>query len=205
MFVLTVDQIASRSEPDRVDRALASLAGVAVAVPFTRTVGDEFQGVVGEALSVVTAILTLMRERHWHIGLGIGAVERPLPVDSRSGRGPAFVAARTAVDRAKHEPSHLAVVSAAPSATEVEDADVVFQLLVAGRERRSAQGWEAVDELRSAGSQAEVATRLGISRQAVSQRLQAAAWALEERTVPVLARLLSRADAVASAPSKDPR
>lgn len=199
MFVLTVDQQASRRQADLVEQAVAGLAGVAVAVPFTRTVGDEFQGVLREAPSVVAAILTLMRSGHWHIGLGIGIVEQPLPVDSRSGRGPAFVAARAAVELAKRDPSHLGVVTAAPSASEAEDAAVVFQLLVAVHERRTAQGWQAVDEMRAAGSQAEVAARLGISRQAVGQRLRAAAWALEERTLPALTRLLDRADAAAAA------
>ncbi|WP_375433232.1 SatD family protein [uncultured Friedmanniella sp.] len=201
MFVLTVDQVASRRRPDLVDQALTSLADVAAAVPFTRTLGDEFQGAVQEESSVLAAILILMRSRQWHLGLGIGPVERPLPTDSRSARGPAFVAARSAVEQAKREPSHLAVVSAAPTATEAEDAAVVLRLLLAAHERRSAQGWEAVDAMRAATSQAEVATALGISRQAVGQRLRAAAWALEEQTLPVLTRLLGRADDAATTPA----
>ena len=42
--------------------------------------------------------------------------------------------------------------------------------------------------------QSEVAEQLGVSRQAVGQRLQAAGWMLEQRTLPTLARLLDRAD-----------
>ena len=39
---------------------------------------------------------------------------------------------------------------------------------------------------------------LGISRQAVGQRLQAAQWSVEEAAIPTLGRLLARADRVAS-------
>ena len=111
-FVLTVDQIDSRRQGDLVDSIIHDLAAIEVLLPFTRTVGDEFQGLLADPLSVVTAILMLMRGEQWHIGLGIGPVERPLPADPRSARGDAFIAARSAVDRAKTDQSHLAVESA---------------------------------------------------------------------------------------------
>lgn len=199
MFVLTVDQVDSRRRPDFVEDALATMTTLDVAIPFTRTVGDEFQGALVDATSVVAAVLLLLRAGEWHVGLGIGSVDHPLPTDTRAARGTAFLAARTAVERAKSEPSHLSVVAAAPAVTEAEDAGVVFQLLTALHQRRSVQGWAAVDEMLAARSQAEAATRLGISRQAVGQRLHAASWALEQRTMPVLARMLTRADAASNA------
>jgi hypothetical protein len=198
MFVLTVDQLRSRERRDLVEPTLTTLRSLPTRLPFTRTVGDEFQGGLDDPLSVVDAILTLMRGGQWHIGLGIGTVEEPLPEDPRSARGPAFLAARSAVDRAKREPTHLCVVAAEPADVEAEDAEVVLQLLAALRSRRSDQGWEAVDLMNATGSQAEVAVRLGVSRQAVGQRLQAASWAVEQRARPTLARLLDRADASAS-------
>ena len=196
MFVLTVDQVDSRRHRDLVPATTARLAALATRLPFTRTVGDEFQGLLEDPLSVVDAILTLMRSSTWHVGLGIGAVEEPLPDDPRSARGPAFLAARQAVERAKREPGHVHVVApAAPD--EAEDVAVVLQLLAALRARRSRAGWEAVEAMAASGQQAEVAEQLGVSRQAVGQRLQAAGWALEQRTLPTLARLLERADATA--------
>ena len=196
MFVLTVDQVGSRRHRDLVPATTSRLAAVATRLPFTRTVGDEFQGVLEDAPSVVDAILTLMRSRTWHIGLGIGAVEEPLPDDPRAARGTAFLAARQAVEQAKREPGHVHVV--APTAPdEAEDAAVVLQLLAALHDRRTAAGWEAVDQMAASGQQAEVAEQLGVSRQAVGQRLQAAGWALEQRTLPTLARLLERTDAAA--------
>jgi hypothetical protein len=193
MFVITADQVDSRENADLVGPTLARLAALPTRLPFTRTVGDEFQGALEDGASVVEAVLVLLRSRSWHIGLGIGAVEEPLPDDSRSARGPAFLAARAAVEQAKREPGRVHVL--APDAPEAaEDAAVVLQLLAALRDRRTAAGWEAVDLVMAGRPQSEVAEQLGVSRQAVGQRLQAAGWMLEQRTLPTLARLLDRAD-----------
>lgn len=199
MFALTVDQIESQEQGDLVDGVLDELSSVATALPFTRTVGDEFQGLLDDPVSVVDAILILMRTENWHIGLGIGPVERPLPTDSRRARGAAFVCARTAVNSAKSEPSHLCVVAAREDDHEAYDVEAVLRLTAAVRRRRSEPGWAAVDLIRAGRTQSEVAERLGISRQAVGQRLQVAEWSVEEAVRPTLARLLTRADGAASA------
>lgn len=179
-FVLTVDQIESREQGDLVDGALQRLSSVATVLPLTRTIGDEFQGLMDDPVSVVDAILILMRSEQWHIGLGIGPVERPLPEDSRRARGPAFVCARAAVNAAKTEPSHLCVVAAREDDHEAYDVETVWRLVAAVHRRRSEPGWEAVDLVRAGSTQTEVAEALGISRQAVGQRLQAAQWSVEE-------------------------
>jgi hypothetical protein len=196
-FVLTVDQIASRVEGDLVEGALHRLSGVTTVLPFTRTVGDEFQGLMDDPVSVVDAMVILMRSEHWHMGLGIGPVERPLPDESRLARGPAFVCARTAVTAAKTQPSHLCAIAAREEDSEGYDVEAVWRLTAAVHGRRSEAGWEAVDLVRAGSSQSEVAERLGISRQAVGQRLHAAQWSLEEAVRPTLVRLLARADRAA--------
>lgn len=198
-FALTVDQVGSRRRPDAVDAALGQLAGVATVLPFVRTVGDELQGLLGDPVSVVDAILLLMRNDQWHIGLGIGPVEEPLPDDSRAARGPAFLCARTAVGAAKSEPSHLAVMAPLAAADAAYDAQTVGRLTAALRQRRTAPGWQAVDLMATGLTQSEVAGRLQVSRQAVGQRLQAAEWSLEQAARPTLVRLLARADAAAAA------
>ena len=197
--MLTVDQIESRGQGDLVDGALQRLSSVATVLPLTRTIGDEFQGLMDDPVSVVDAILILMRSEQWHIGLGIGPVERPLPDDSRRARGPAFVCARAAVNAAKTEPSHLCVVAAREDDHEAHDVETVWRLVAAVHRRRSEPGWEAVDLVRAGSTQTEIAEALGISRQAVGQRLQAAQWSVEEAVQPTLARLLARADRAASA------
>src|SRR5262245_52230080 len=116
-YVLTVDQVGSRHRPDAVAATLRTLAAEFGELSLTRTVGDEFQALLSEPVSVTDAILTLMREGEWHVGLGIGGVEHPVPADLREARGPAFLAARQAVEEAKDRADHLRIVaSAAPGA-----------------------------------------------------------------------------------------
>lgn len=197
-YVLTVDQIDSRHHHDLVEETVAALADRLPGVPLTRTVGDEFQLLVAtEALSVVTAILVLMRDGDWHVGVGIGPVEEPTPADLREARGPAFLAARRAVEEAKERAGHLRVVATAPAEAEGEDAEVLLDLLLAARSRRSAAGWAAADLADEGLTQAEIGQQLGISRQAVQQRLATAGWSLDAVARPVAARLLERADRLA--------
>jgi hypothetical protein len=192
-FVLTVDQIKSRAQPDLVDVTLAGLAEVDTLLPFTRTVGDEFQGLVANPASVVDVTLSLMRTVAWHIGIGIGAVQQPLPSDARQARGPAFLAARSAVEAAKKQSTHVSVRSV-PDHVEARDAEITFQLLIALQLRRSPHGWEAAGLMDRGHTQAAAASTLGITRQALSQRLQAAHWSLDRDARLVLARLLARAE-----------
>ena len=197
-FVLTADQIDSRRHGDLVDATLSQLAVVRTRRPFLRTVGDELQGLLDQPASVVDAILILMRAQQWHIGLGLGPVTEPVPAETRSARGPAFLCARRAVEEAKGEPSHLRVIAARGVAHEASDAETVVRLLAAVRSRRTPSGWQAVDLARKGHTHAEMSAALGITRQAVGQRLQAAQWTVEEATIPTLGRLLARAEQEAS-------
>jgi hypothetical protein len=198
-LVLTADQIDSRRQGDQVDRTLAELAAVSTRLPFTRTVGDEFQGVLEDPASVVDAILILVRADEWHVGLGLGGLSEPLPDDPRAARGDAFLCARQAVEEAKREPSHLRLIAARETDHETADAEAVLWLLGALWSRRTESGWQAVDLAREGSSQAEIAAELGVSRQAVGQRLAAAQWSAEQAALPAIVRLLARADLVASA------
>jgi hypothetical protein len=177
------------------------LARYRVTRPFERTAGDEFQGVLEDHLSAVDAILDLVRDGHWSIGVGIGDVERPLPPSTRAGRGPAFLLAREAVVAATRAPQRLAV-----RATDTEagqDAAAVLELLSALIRARTPQAWQAIDLLEPGCAQTEAAAKLGITRQAVGQRLAAAHWREEQAARPVLRRLLARADLASSSRQSD--
>ena len=192
-----------------------------VVLPFDRTVGDEIQGVLaadddGAALAVDLA-LDLVRDGGWSVGIGLGAVDRPLPEVSRAASGPAFVRARAAVDRAKRRGRGsvpLAVVGpdVVPRATVSADAQALLHLLGAVVARRSAAGWEAVDTLvaqRGPAPQRASAAALGVSEQAVSQRLRSALWAEDTAARPLAARLLRAAgadpdDGLDDGPDDDP-
>jgi hypothetical protein len=191
-FVLTVDQRASRRSADRVAEALRLLnAEVATVLAFERTAGDEFHGVLATADEAVDVVLRLVRSGIWSIGVGAGPVNTPLPQSTRSGSGPAFLSARRAVDAAKQRSTRLSVRGAVP--TEAADAQAVLGALAVIVERRSDQAWEAITLVNGGGTQADAAAALGISRQAVGQRLSAGLWELERELRPTAARLLSRA------------
>lgn len=195
MFVLTVDQRHSRREADRVEALLGRLATRAETFlrPFERTAGDEVQGILERPEDVVPLTLALVREGTWSIGIGVGPVNGPLPPSTRAGSGPAFTLARDAVTRAKSRPSGVVVLGTTAETT--RHAQAVLDLLAAVADRRTPLGWEAVD-LASAGlNQVEIAARLGVSKQAVSQRLRAAEWHLEPEGRALAVHLLSVADA----------
>jgi hypothetical protein len=188
VVVLTVDQDGSRLGRDQVPDALASLADVATRLPFERTVGDEFQGVLDDPRGVVAAVEALLRSGEWNIGIGIGAVETPLPDQARAGRGPAYLAAREAVTHAKSSPWHVRAVGTGDQARALESAIWLWAALLA---RRTPRGWEVADLVDQGLTYDEAATRIGISQSAVSQRAAAAGIA-EGRRARELAEYLTR-------------
>jgi len=190
--VLTVDQQGSRRSSDRVSALLPRLnREVRTVLAFERTAGDEFQGVLDDAASVVEVVLGLVREGGWSIGVGAGPVQTPLPASTRAATGTAFLCARRAVDAAKQRPLRVAVRGAVPP--DAGDAQAVLGALALLVDRRSEQAWEAIAAVDTAGTQAQAASALGISRQAVGQRLAAGQWDLERELRPTAARLLARA------------
>lgn len=176
--VLTVDQRRSRTSTDAVPDALAALAAVPATLPFQRTAGDEFQGLLDTPRATIDALATLLRDGRWHIGVGLGTVETPLPAQSREGRGSAYVHAREAVSAAHTSPHHLRVSGDTPRARHLES---VAWLWSATLSRRSAKGWEVADLVALGLSYEASATRLDISQSAVSQRAAAAGLVEEQR------------------------
>ncbi|MBF4463609.1 MULTISPECIES: helix-turn-helix domain-containing protein [unclassified Rathayibacter] len=199
MFVITADQRDSRHDDDRVETAIARLLETTLegfVLPPERTAGDEFQLVLDRADAVVSVVLALHRSTHWSIGLGIGAVERPLPPTTRAARGEAYFAARRAVEAAKGRPSRFSLdpdspVGAFPAAADIQAlADPLLHL----RDARTEAGWQIVDLLESGLSQKEAAEHLDVSPQAVSLRVRAASARVDAPARDALARLLSVLD-----------
>jgi hypothetical protein len=194
MFVVNADQERSRETEDRVPLALAALNAVArsTGLAFERTMGDE-----------VTVCRALARLTAWHVAIGVGDVEHPLPSTTREARGAAFLAARRAADDVKgRRPSIL--VAGGEDRSEIADADTIMRLLALLWQRRSPSGWEAIEATERMRAQepgvslSRVAAGLGITHQALSQRLQAAGWDVEVAALASAARLLDRADDVSA-------
>lgn len=200
MFVLTVDQQGSRRVGDRVADVLERLDAwqdgrSGVVRPFERTVGDEVQAVLDAPDAAVDVALALLRWGGWSVGIGAGRVDLPLPETARAGSGEAFVLARSAVERAKSRTRPVPLAVDGADVTGAADAEAVLTLLGVLAERRTASGWEVVDAVVGGSTtQERVAERLGITQQAVSQRLRTALWAEEQAARPTAARLLRRAE-----------
>ncbi|MGB7382879.1 MAG: hypothetical protein WA927_06555 [Rhodococcus sp. (in: high G+C Gram-positive bacteria)] len=196
MFVLTIDQRRSRREVDRVEDLLADMHHLQLRRPFERTAGDEVQAVVDGtqvgARTVVDITLTLVRTGNWSVGIGVGSVERPLPTSTRAGRGPAFEAARDAVTRAKNAPARLAITAADSRHTgRALDAETALTLLALLILDRTEQGHQACELMDAGHTQTAAAELLGISKQAMSQRLSVARWSIEANGRTLVEHLLT--------------
>jgi len=196
MFILTADQRRSTRHGDRVDALLASLDQWTamwpdhVVLPPERTVGDEVQAVLLSAEAAVDLALTLMRAAHWSVGIGAGPVDLPLRSTARASSGAAFVNARRAVERARGRGEPVPLVVAGENAGSEESATAVLQLLASVVRKRSEAGWEVSDLLEPGVTQRDIAAKLGISTQAVSQRIASAMLDEERRARPVAVALL---------------
>lgn len=197
MFVVTADQVDSRSRPDIVAVTLARLDarfGERLSLPADRNAGDEVQALTADPGTALELVLALTRTGEWSVGLGCGQVRTPLPQHTREATGDAFVAARAAVTRAKRQPTRFAmeaVVAPEPAG----DAEALLVLLLTLREGRSEAGWELYDLIASGLTQAEAGAQLGITPQSASDRARAAGLRVELAALPALTRLLGSADA----------
>ncbi len=192
MFVVTADQVDSRSRDDAVAATITGLIAAhspALPLPPERTAGDELQLAVPEAASALAIVLELARAGDWSVGLGIGAAH--LGAGIRESTGPAFIAARRAVERAKRKATRVGVETE-PVSVDAADADALVDLLLLVRARRTDEGWELHDLLDRGATQAEAATTLGISPQAASDRAIAAGLRQDRAATEALTRLLTR-------------
>jgi len=200
MFVITADQIDSRLNDDLVAAELDRIGaahGASLGLPADRTAGDELQVLTADAATAFGLALELTRTREFHVGIGIGPVRLPLPETTREASGPAFFAARDAAARAKGSGVRLAIqMQSDPSGTSEKAVDIeaLLGLLLIVRERRSDAGWELYDLLQAGMTQAEAATRLGISAPAASARAKAANLRAEAAASDPLVRLLEQTD-----------
>lgn len=197
MIVITADQVDSRAGSDRVEAALLGVSDVlgdAAVLPPERTAGDEFQVLVSSGGAAVDVVRALTRQGGWSIGVGVGAVETPLPTSTRAATGPAFYAARAAVERAKSTPERFALEVAPGASRDTSEVEPLVAQTVRALGRRSAEGWELADLLDAGLSRTEAAARLDITPQAVAKRYASAELRNDAPVRAALAALLESAD-----------
>ncbi len=193
MFVLTLDQVKSRSSQDLVPAFLKAWRSSEFDLPFERTAGDEVQGATSNARVVRDIALACLRDGQWHVGIGAGSVE-PGADSARSGRGAAFVDARAAVDAAKSVPRFSAsiAVRSHDHPETAAHAEALLRLIGALYARRTAAQWEAIDLFSDGHSVSTAAKKLGISVEAASQRRGYSGWSEEAAIVPLLDAMLEQ-------------
>ena len=193
MFVLTIDRRASRQDRDgldmRAERDRLQRDLPRPVLDWDVNAGDELQALYDHAAAALAAVLALAATEQWHVGLGVGAVDEPLAGTVRESTGPAFVAAREAVNAAKEQDA-----PAVRGNEWAERAGAVLGLVCAVRGRRSPAGHEAAALAESGLTQHAVAERLGIGQSSVSRRLSAALWHEEREARDSIRALLQLAD-----------
>ncbi|WP_255769610.1 MarR family transcriptional regulator [Pseudarthrobacter sulfonivorans] len=221
MYILTIDQRGSTHDVDRVPALIDALRAL-TPDPFERSVGDELQGVVERAADVVDIALHALRDGHWYVGIGIGAVQLAPGGSPREGIGSGFVAARKAVEMAKSAAAQVPVSvvpgsigrgrglhpSTGEGAMSSANAEAVLRLIGRVVQQRTPAQWRVVDRLRALGggeirhgSQKQVAHELGISEQSVSRAVLRSGWQEEWAARPAAAMLLDYAHTEVLAPS----
>lgn len=198
-FALTVDRRGSRSQAGSLDMAAhRDQLQTQLPAPVLRwqvSAGDELQALYADAGPTLSAALHLADTGLWHVGLGIGAVDTPVPATVNEATGSAFVNARTAVEASKSVAADTAVRGPQEDAMS-HHANALLALLVALRRRRTDTAREAAALADDGWTQQRIAEELEITQSSVSRRLATALWQEERAAREVLVDILRRADEV---------
>lgn len=189
--VVNADQRHSRRNQDAVGSTIEALTGqhLDFVLPPVRTMGDQWQCLTTSPRTL-TQICAQLSVDNWHVGIGIGTVDQPLPDDSREARGPAYLLARQALEGAGRSPLVLAE-GHDPDAAPLADLNATLALVWFIWNRRSPQGWQVSRAVQN-HRPAQVASMLDISASAVSQRLATAGHEPVQAGVAMLDRLWTR-------------
>lgn len=192
--VVMADQRGSRRGPDLVAPLLETLNAPqqpwSMRLPFERTAGDEVQGLLNSPLSLPSLIRHFGDSDQWSVGVGFGEVSTPLPASTRAATGSAYLAAREAVENAKRASGNVQLRST-PGLLDISVLEALVQGLYFIQRSRSQAGHEAVNFARRGASGKATAEALGISPQAVSNRLQVAGWDEEQTLVAAITTLIA--------------
>jgi hypothetical protein len=192
MYVLTINQRDSREVGDLVPELIKALRHLPAAIGFQRSVGDEAIGVVEDPATAIDAALIALRNRRWHVGIGVGEILAPLPADINEAEGFGLVYARRAVNRAQKTGERVPLAVDGPDADVAAEAEAVLRLIGQIVATRTEAEWKVLDLLTpgARGQQKFIAELLGITTQAVSKAVVRSHWAEEWACRPAAARLL---------------
>jgi hypothetical protein len=183
--------------PKHLSRLEAALAAVNkrwsddLEVRFGITVGDEFQGALKHPVNLYDMILQIrtIPAVGLYLGIGFGEIEK-MPRQDKGMRGSAFYNARDALEKCKSRSRHVLVKSAESNIMD----DIVNTFL--GFLEATESSWterqaEIVSFLRLHPDQTgeDLARRFEITRQAISQHLASANWAVVQEGDKLVSRI----------------
>ncbi|MDY3127574.1 MAG: MarR family transcriptional regulator [Corynebacterium sp.] len=158
----------------------------------------EFVGVEDIRTTVATAealcdvVMALLADGSWAIGIGIALGDAPAAASNaltnRARAGQVYVQ-----QSGDCYPELSTKVAKTKARTTAENISAAFALLGYVLNKRTPEGREATALVRSGLNQNEAAAKLDISKQAMSQRLQAAGWSAETAGWQLAVNLLSDA------------
>lgn len=164
--------------------ALSTLEGVGE----FRVLGvEDICAVVDSPEALCDTVMALLSDGSWAVGIGLapGTTDEDFARDTATGslRG----GARAGTVKVASLPKGKSTLS--------EDIAAVFALMGHVLSKRTMEGREATSLVRSGLNQNEAAEELGISKQAMSQRLMAAGWQAESAGWRLAVNLLTRGEA----------
>ncbi len=132
---------------------------------------------------LLTVVMNLLSAGNWAIGVGVLPGKLATEAEAKNvARLPRLAKGGTVTVRVSNDPQAEKDITAA------------FLLVAFVLGKRSDEGREATDLMRSGLNQNQAAEALGISKQALSQRLQAAGWQAEQAGWNLVSTLLERAE-----------
>lgn len=147
---------------------------------------EELHAEPESAVGVTTLVLALLAAGDWAIGIGVSpkgdAEQALLAASSVLGKGGKAGTVKTRIRTTNPRGKDYS-----------EDIAAAFTLLHHVIARRSVEGREAAGLIRAGYTQVEAAEELGVSKQAVNQRLAAAGWQAELAGWDLSVHLLQRA------------
>lgn len=156
--------------------ALSALPGVS---EFEVVGVEDVRADVDTPEHALNLVMALLSDGDWAIGLGVTSHGRGVHAASEAvGTRPAQVKVR---------------VDTRNPGTAAEDIAAAFALVGHVLHKRTLEGREATALVRRGMNQNEAARELGISKQAMSQRLQAAGWQAEQAGWRLALNLITRA------------
>lgn len=153
---------------DYVARSMAALSRVPEVRPFERVGTEDIRAEVNTPAALCNVALALLSDAAWALGIAVTDADHSARGEATDALG---AATRPGVVRARVIPD--------PTGQAGENIAAAFLLLGQVLAKRSLEGRQATALMRAGMTQNEAAAELGITKQAMSQRLFAAGWAAE--------------------------